>query len=45
MMFANNIEEEKKAYDKLINVEKVNKIILHNLKKNDPRIKFYKKIK
>ena len=38
MMFANNIEEEKKAYEKLINVQKVDKIILHNLKTNDSRI-------
>ncbi len=38
MMFVNSVEEEKKAYEKLINVQKVDKIILHNLKKRDPRI-------
>tara|TARA_Y100001970_G_scaffold111962_1_gene139723 strand:+ start:524 stop:1543 length:1020 start_codon:yes stop_codon:yes gene_type:complete len=42
LMFANSVEEEKKAYEKLIYVQKVNKIILHNLKKNDPRIKLLK---
>ena len=45
MKFANTIEEEKKAYDNLIKVEKVNKVVLHNLKKNDPRIKFLQKNK
>ncbi len=45
MLFANDIEEEKKAYDKLINVQKVDKIILHNLKTNDYRIKLLKKNK
>ena len=45
MKFANTIEEEQKAYDNLIKVEKVNKVVLHNLKKNDPRIKFLQKIK
>ena len=45
MLFANNIEEEKKAYNKLIHVEKVDKIILHNLKTNDERIKILKKNK
>ena len=45
MMFANNLEEEKRAYEKLINVQKVDKIILHNLKTNDPRIKMLKKNK
>ena len=45
MKFANTIEEEKKAYEKLIKVEKVNKVVLHNLKKNDPRIKFLQKNK
>ena len=39
MMFVNNIEEEKKAYEKLIYTQKVDKIILHNLKKNDSRMK------
>ncbi len=39
MFFANNVEEEKQAYNKLIYVEKVTKIILHNLKTNDDRIK------
>ena len=43
MMFANNKLEEKNAYEKLINVQKVDKIILHNLKKNDPRIENVKK--
>ena len=45
MMFANNAEEEKSAYEKLINVQKVDKIILHNLKINDPRLKILKKNK
>tara|TARA_Y100001970_G_scaffold274681_1_gene374846 strand:- start:1632 stop:2645 length:1014 start_codon:yes stop_codon:yes gene_type:complete len=44
MTFANTIEEEKKAYEKLIN-QKVDKVILHNLKKNDSRIGFLKKNK
>ena len=43
MMFVNSAEEEKKAYEKLIYVQKVDKIILHNLKKNDQRIKLLKK--
>ena len=43
MFFANNAEEEKQAYNKLIFVEKVNKIILHNLKTNDQRIKLLRK--
>ena len=43
MMFANTAEEEKKAYEKLIYVQKVDKIILHNLKKKDSRIKMLKK--
>jgi len=45
MFFANNLEEEKQAYNKLIFVEKVNKIILHNLKTNDDRIKLLTKNK
>ena len=45
MMFANNVEEERNAYKKLIYVQKVNKIILHNLKTNDDRIKLLKKNK
>jgi len=45
MMFANNLEEEKNAYKKLIHVQKVDKIILHNLKTNDERIKLLKKNK
>ena len=45
MFFANNAEEEKHAYNKLIFVEKVTKIILHNLKTNDDRIKLLKKNK
>ena len=45
MMFANNAEEEKRAYKKLINVQKVDKIILHNLKTKDPRITMLKKNK
>ena len=45
MKFANTIEEEQKAYERLIKVEKVNKVVLHNLKKNDPRIEFLKKNK
>ncbi len=45
MFFANNAEEEKEAYNKLIFVEKVNKIILHNLKTNDDRIKLLRKNK
>ena len=44
MMFANNAEEEKNAYKKLIYVQKVDKIILHNLKINDDRIHLLKKI-
>ena len=43
MMFANSLAEEKKAYEKLINVQKVNKVILHNLKKKDSRIPMLKK--
>ncbi len=43
MMFVNSVEEEKKAYEKLIYVQKVDKIILHNLKKNDSRIRLLKK--
>ena len=35
MMFANSVTEEKKAYEKLIKVQKVNKVILHNLKKKE----------
>ena len=45
MMFANNKLEEKNAYERLINVQKVDKIILHNLKKNDARIAMLKKNK
>ncbi|PPR50407.1 MAG: HTH-type transcriptional regulator RafR [Alphaproteobacteria bacterium MarineAlpha5_Bin5] len=45
MMFAHNIDEEKQAYEKLIHIEKVKKIILHNLKRNDPRIKMLNKYK
>ena len=45
MMFANNKLEEKNAYERLINVQKVDKIILHNLKKNDSRIDMLKKNK
>ncbi len=45
MFFANNAEEEKQAYNKLIFVEKVTKIILHNLKTNDDRIKLLTKNK
>ena len=45
MMFANNVEEEIKAYEKLIHVQKVDKIILHNLKTDDYRIKILKKNK
>ena len=45
MFFANNAEEEKQAYNKLIFVEKVTKIILHNLKTNDDRIKLLRKNK
>ena len=45
MFFANNAEEEKHAYNKLIFVEKVTKIILHNLKTNDDRIKLLTKNK
>ena len=40
MTFVNNAEEEKRAYEKLIFIEKVDKIILHNLKKKDSRINF-----
>ena len=39
------LKKKKQAYNKLIFVEKVNKIILHNLKTNDDRIKLLKKIK
>ena len=45
MMFANNVEEEIKAYEKLIHVQKVDKIILHNLKTKDYRINILKKNK
>ena len=45
MMFANSAEEEMNAYNKLINVQKVDKIILHNLKTNDNRIKLLRKNK
>ena len=45
MMFVNSPKEEKKAYEKLIYVQKVDKIILHNLKKNDSRITILKKNK
>jgi len=45
MMFANNAEEEKNAYKKLIHIQKVDKIILHNLKINDDRLNFLKKNK
>ncbi len=45
MMFANNIEEELKAYEKLIHVQKVDKMILHNLKTKDYRIKLLEKNK
>jgi len=43
MSFVNNYEEEKQAYEKLIFTQKVDKIILHNLKKNDPRISLLRK--
>ncbi len=43
MMFANNQAEEKKGYEKLIHVQKVDKIILHNLKQKDTRINMLKK--
>jgi len=45
MMFANSEEEEKSAYDKIINEQKIDNIILHNLKKNDPRIEMLNKKK
>ena len=45
MFFANNDKEEKQCYEKLIFVEKVDKIILHNLKTNDERIKLLTKNK
>ncbi len=45
MKFANTIEEEKKAYETLIKIQKVDKVILHNLKKNDSRIEYLKKNK
>ena len=45
MMFANNEKEEKNAYEKLIHVQKVNKIILHNIKIKDSRIAMLKKNK
>ena len=45
MMFVNNVSEEKKAYEKLIQVQKVDKIILHNLKTKDPRLDMLKKNK
>ena len=43
MSFVNSALEEKKAYEKLIYVQKVDKIILHNLKTKDYRIKILKK--
>ncbi len=45
MIFANNHDEERQSYKKLIFTEKVDKIILHNLKTNDYRVKLLKKNK
>tara|TARA_B100001964_G_scaffold229896_1_gene282747 strand:- start:312 stop:1328 length:1017 start_codon:yes stop_codon:yes gene_type:complete len=45
MMFAKNKKEEKEAYEKLVNVQKINKLIIHNTKKYDDRINFLKKNK
>jgi len=45
MMFAKNEKEEKEAYEKLVNVQKINKLIIHNTKKYDNRINFLKKNK
>ena len=45
MTFANTIDEEKNEYEKLIKINKVDKFILHNLKKNDSRINYLKKNK
>ena len=45
MLFANSQKEELKAYEKLINIEKVDRIIINNTKKNDERIKYFKKHK
>lgn len=43
LSFVNSLRDEKKAYENLIRIQKVNKIILHNLKQNDSRIKLLKK--
>ena len=45
LMFANSEEEERSAYNKLINDQKIENIILHNMKKNDPRIRMLNKKK
>ena len=45
MMFAKNEKEEREAYEKLVNVQKINKLIIHNTKKYDDRIDFLKKNK
>ncbi len=45
MKFANTVEEENKAYENIIKIQKVDKIILHNLKKKDSRIDLLKKNK
>jgi len=45
VLFANSKNEEINAYEKLINVQKVDRIIIHNTKKNDHRIKLFKKNK
>ena len=43
LSFVNSQKDEKKMYEDLIHVQKVKKIILHNLKKNDQRINLLKK--
>ena len=45
MMFANSEEEEKSSYNKLINDQKIDNIILHNITTNDSRIKMLEKRK
>ena len=45
MLFANSQKEEKEAYEKLIKVQKIDKLIIHNTKKKDDRINFLKKNK
>jgi len=45
MLFANSEKEEIKAYSKLINEQKINNIIINNVKTNDSRIQILNKNK